>query len=186
LDTRWSELSDEDVTTAAPQVLADLMNIEGNPRHGDWRSEELGEVLRHQLEAPLVFDLGSFAAGESGRTTLPHDMATGEVSNFGALFLHPNPPLPLLQLTKRFAKTSDRREANPLPAEVAMVLYYAAIVAARLRHDARISRMSEQTLAEGTAWVLLQEWVTPPLRDLFVEAQARSPRDAGTRQSGLE
>jgi hypothetical protein len=141
---------------------------------GRWRPDELGEILRHQLEAPLLFDLGSSSSGthftdEQGAPVEPD--ASG-VSSFGELFLHPRPPLPMLRLTKRFAKTSDRRTANPLPEEVATVLYYAAIVAALLRHGERISRVSDSTLREGTDWVLEREWVGGPLRGLFEEARS--------------
>jgi hypothetical protein len=73
---------------------------------------------------------------------------------------------------EQLAKTSDRRSANPLPEEVATVLYYAAIAAALLRHGQRISRVSDATLREGTDWVLEQEWVAGPLRGLFVDARS--------------
>jgi hypothetical protein len=141
-----------------------------------WRPDELGEILKHQIEAPLVFDLGTvegqFTDDPSGPAEAAVESDASRVSSFGELFLHPRPPLPLLRLTKRFAKTSDRRKANPLPEEVATVLYYAAIVAALLRHGERISRVSDSTLGMGVDWVLQQPWVAGPLRGLFEEARA--------------
>ena len=185
VDTGRSEYCDDDLTTAAPHVLASLMNVEGDPRHGGWRSDELAEILRHQLEAPLLFDLSGVAGDGAGAASLARHVEEGQAWSFGALFLHPNPPLTMLRLTKRFAKTSDRRAANPLPPEVATVLYYAAILAALLRHNQRISGVNDKTLREGTEWVLGQAWVTGPLRELFREAQALPalapvvPPDAG-------
>jgi hypothetical protein len=148
---------------------------------GRWRPDELGEILKHQLEAPLLFDLGSSSSSSSSAAAASDEPGTpgmpgsrGDapgVSSFGELFLHPRPPLQLLRLTKRFAKTSDRRTANPLPEEVATVLYYAAIVAALMRHGERISRVSDATLRQGTDWVLERDWVGGPLRGLFEEAR---------------
>ena len=169
METWSSEFSDEDLLKAAPQVLATLMNTEGDPRHGDWQPEELGEILQHQLDAPLLFDLGSVDGGS--REPADGDNDAAEVRSFGALFNHPNPPLGLLRLTKDFAKMSDRRVANPLPAEVATVLYYAAIAAAVLRHEQWISRIGQQKFNDGVAWVLRQQWVVGSLRDLFLEFQ---------------
>jgi hypothetical protein len=174
LDTRWNGDGDGCLSTVAPRVLATLMTTESEVGgHGRWRPDELGEILKHQLEAPLLFDLGTTDGHTSDDPSAPVDSGVPPVSNFGELFLHPRPPLQLLRLTKRFAKTSDRRAANPLPEEVATVLYYAAIVAAQLRHGEQISRVSDSTLREGIAWVLAQDWVTDPLRGVFVEASDR-------------
>jgi hypothetical protein len=160
---------------------------------GRWRPDELGQILKHQLEAPLLFDLGTShdpATGGPARAAradedapVAADPGGTEVSNFGELFLHARPPLPLLRLTKRFAKTSDRRQTNPLPEEVATVLYYAAIVAALLRHGQRISRVSESTLREGVDWVLQQPWLSAALRGLFDEAHAAITPGAGPDES---
>jgi hypothetical protein len=179
LDNRWREYGGggggdrgSGLSTVAPRDLAALMTSDGNLPQACWRPDELGDILKHQLEAPLVFDLTTSDCQTTDRAPVAADVTVGQVSNFAGLFLHPRPPLQLLRLTKRFAKTSDRRPANPLPAEVATVLYYAAILAALLRHGERITRASDSTLRDGTAWVLAQAWVSEPLRGLFVEAQA--------------
>lgn len=184
MDTRWhGGDGDGCLSTVAPRVLATLMTTASDVgSRGRWRPDELGQILRHQLEAPLLFDLGTSdsqftdeqeapgAAAAAGAAAAESDAS--RVSSFGELFLHSRPPLQLLRLTKRFAKTSDRRAANPLPEEVATVLYYAAIVAALLRHGEHISRVSDETLREGTDWVLQREWVAGPLRGLFMEARS--------------
>jgi hypothetical protein len=188
LDTRWhggdgggGGGDDGCLSTVAPRVLATLMTTESDVgSQGRWRPSELGEILKHQLEAPLVFDLGTVDGplSDDPSPAAVDSADASRVSSFGELFLHPRPPLPLLRLTKRFAKTSDRRRANPVPEEVATVLYYAAIVAALLRHGERISRVSDSTLREGVDWVLEQEWVGGPLRRLFDEARAAIPPGA--------
>jgi hypothetical protein len=186
LGTRWhGEDGDGCLSTVAPRVLATLMTTESDVSgRGRWRPDELGEILKHQLEAPLVFDLGtSDSQATADDPPAATDPSGTRVSNFGELFLHARPPLQLLRLTKRFAKTSDRRQANPLPEEVATVLYYAAIVAALLRHGERISRVSDSTLREGVDWVLEQEWVTGLLRGLFEEARGAITPGAGPNES---
>jgi hypothetical protein len=184
LHERASDLTDEDLSRAAPEVLASLMNVEDHPTHGDWLPQELGQILQHQLDAPLLFDLSSIA--DPDRVSLVRHAESGTVRNFGALFCHRDPPLALLRLTKDFAKSSDRRRSNPLPAEVATVLYYAAIIAALLRHGERISRIGEETLREGARWVLRQHWVAEPLRDLFVEFLTTPREDAEVHGSDAE
>lgn len=153
-----------DLSGVAPKSLARLMGLGNDPQHWGWGRHELADVLRHQLHAPLLFDVNATAgAADEG----------GPVGCLDDLFRHPRPPLPLLRLTKDFAKVADQPPDGAVPAEVATVLYYAAIVAAFLRHGERISRLSDEQLSQGVAWGLGQPWLDETLAGLFKEAAWR-------------
>src|SRR5205823_4989142 len=100
----------------------------------------------------------------AGPAAGPADGKAPPLNSFGDLLSHPRPPLELLELTKEFAKTSDTRASSPLPPEVATVLYYAAIVAARLRHGAGITGLGARDLRDGIAWALRQPWLDGRVR----------------------
>jgi hypothetical protein len=155
-----------DLESQDPRALARLLNIDER-RQGRWTVDELGQVLVHQLSAPLLFDLASITS-TCPDLTLAKDLG-GQPASFGELFRHPQPPIELLQLVKEFAKTSDQRENCPLPSEVSTVLYYAAILSARLRLNEHISTLSPELLRDGIRWALNQPWLGP-IRELFVEA----------------
>ena len=81
--------------------------------------------------------------------------------------LHPSPPLELLQLAKEFAKSQRYAEEAVFPVEIASVLYYTAIVLARLRLGQRITEMDDARLRQGVQWCLQQPWIDPATRELF-------------------
>lgn len=154
-----------DLETEDPTVLAKLLDVmEGG--HKPWSHDELQQVLVHQLNAPLLFDLAGVAGGRTSDS--PNQERRNPPSSFGELFCHPQPPKRLLQLVKEFAKTSDQRKNSPLPPEISTVLYYAAIIAARLRLNERISALSDESLKKGIGWALEQPWLGP-IRPLFAE-----------------
>lgn len=133
-------------------------------------AQDLGEVLRGQLAARIVFDPSRLAtaANRDGAAD-----AAGSLRSLGDLLADPNPPLELLELTKEFAKASDGRSDAPLPPPVATVLYYAAILAALLRHGRRITRLPDRALRDGVAWALRRPWLDAGTRRLFREAAER-------------
>jgi hypothetical protein len=114
-------------------------------------------VLRHQLGAALREDLGRFAPASADPTP----------ATFGELLHHPDPPLELLEGVRRFAKAQRDQVGSALPEEVAAVLYYAAIVAARLRCRQRLSHLDDDALAAGLRWALGQPWLDDPTRTLL-------------------
>src|SRR4051812_49312419 len=115
-----------------PRSLATLLDVGGRDPNF-WMPEELKDVLRHQLQAPLLFDLKTVdrevRAAADGPASLPgwkrptpeRAPEVAPPASFGDLLQHPRPPLELLRLTKEFAKASDSRSDNPLPPEVATV-----------------------------------------------------------------
>src|SRR4051795_11531353 len=101
-----------------------------------WPSADLGEILRHQLDAPL----SSVLPGQ------PDAVRVGELLN------DPTPQVELLRDLKTFAKSADTRPDGPLPREVATALYYAAILAALVRGGDRITELDDAALRVGTEW----------------------------------
>jgi hypothetical protein len=158
-----------------------------DPNGGDsslWPSEELGNILRHQLEAPLVFDLGRIAPDWQRMQRLLDEGSEGgerPLNCFGDLFRHPRPPIELLQLTKEFAKGSRVDPDCPLPIEIATFLYYATLASSLVHHHHRMTRMDNDALRCGLRWVLEQPWIEADIRILFQEAVARI--DAGVGES---
>ena len=136
---------------------------------GGWREEELDKILRHQLAAPLAADLGSPAI--KAAADVPTGM--GWCATFRDLFEHPKPPLALLEQVKTFAKKCQGKPNGPLPAEVALVLYYGCIAAALLRHGRKMTELDSEAILGGTCWALGCPWLDDSMRRLFEEARGQ-------------
>ena len=125
-------------------ALASLFEVGSDTAGGAaWTDADRGPMLRHQLDQPY---------GETGAT-------------YRALLTMAGTPLPVLREIKDEAKAHLDDDAL-LPADVATVLYYAALAAAR-RSDASITKLSEAALTEGFRWCLAQEWVDDELHRNF-------------------
>jgi hypothetical protein len=134
-----------------------------------WRLEELAAILHHQLSAPVEFDLGTVEEGAGQRLTM---LTCGEgllLRSFADLLHHPHPPVELLQLTKQFAKACWQHPDSPLPAEVAMLLYFASIAVALARCGQRITSLGDEALRPVFDWFARQPWVDEATRSLLSE-----------------
>lgn len=160
--------------------LASLFAV-GDGVCGQWRPDELADVLRHQLDAPLTPDLAGLERGAAdpadpgGSDQLPGQLPgqAAAPGSFAELLCHPDPPIRLLVLAKRFFKAGEQRGDGALPAEVARLLYYAAIVAAGLRHGVRVTELSPEVVGNGARWALARSWLDDRLRGLFEEWMVR-------------
>ena len=134
-----------------------------------WTSSELGAILRHQLSAPVEFDLGQVAPQLATKLRTLASSQGLLLKSFADLLHHPDPPLELLDLTRSFSKALMTHPDSPLPREVATVLYYASILIARIRCGKRISGLGDDALKEGLQWALDQSWLDASTRQLFRE-----------------
>ena len=163
-----------DLYNSNPQQLASLLDVEEAAADVSkaWRPEELASVLRHQLAVPLAEDLGEpvLALGRELESSGGYQGLASQT--FGDLLRAPAPPVEALQLVKRFAKAGRAQHGALLPPEVATALYYAAILVARHRCDARITGLEDGTIAEGRGWILAQPWIDPDVKSLVAEPQA--------------
>lgn len=133
-----------------------------------WSPEDYEPLLAHELRTPLRDELDRLARDPALPTA---DKAWLEKS-FAELFMHPEPPVPLLWEVKDFAKT-QRLLGGHLPQEVATVLYYAAVAVALCRRGERISSLTDSELVKGIEWVLARDWVHRKLKGVFTDARRR-------------
>jgi hypothetical protein len=149
-----------DLRGTNPVNLAKLLAFNAQP---PWSDDDLAAILRHQLQLPLQGELAPSIEGAS---------AADLRQTFGELLTSALPCLPLLRAAKEFAKANRSDPDALLPGEVATVLYYAAILSARLRWRARISELGPPDLLGGIDWALSRPWLAPPLANLFREARS--------------
>jgi hypothetical protein len=122
-----------------------------------WTTDELCKALRLQLSYLVPQAM-------AGTHAIP--------ITFGQLLTHPTPDVGLLRRLKDWAKPMMVRDDAELPREVAGVLYFAAVAAARLRcPDWPISDLSPSGILKGTNWALGREWLDASLIPLFDETR---------------
>jgi len=158
-----------DLSKSDPAALARMMDLDTGTKH-DWQPDELGSILRHQLDSPLGLDLGNFAPESKGTLDALRPSASIPLNTFGDLLRHPHPPLEVLKLTKEFAKANRNNPQSTLPPEIATVVYFAAIVVALMRCGQRITALDDQALRQGVEWIVAQPWIDELSRSLFREA----------------
>jgi len=126
---------------------------------GAWRPGDAADALRHQLAAPLDAAAPAGPAGPPPRTYAD------------LLMRDTDPPAEQLRRVKDWAKPFMSRDDGEVPREVAGVLYFAAILAARLRRQ-RISGLPDDRLRQAALWALRLPWLDPGLAVVFQGAAA--------------
>ena len=148
--------------------LAKLMDL-GHAGQRLWRTEELGAILRHQLSAPVQFDLAGIDQALAGKLRNLTEAEGLLLQSFSDLLHHPAPPVELLILLKDFAKACRNHPDSPLPQEIATLLYLASIAVAMMRACQRITALDDEALRDGVQWLVDQTWVDDRTGSLFRE-----------------
>jgi len=132
--------------------LASLMRVEDI---GDAASlaDDLGEILKHQLDADLAVDLPAIGTRRSLR-----DVMTDQ-----------QPPLDVVLAVKELGKALRTSKEHLLPREVGTVIYLAAVSVARARLGKRISSISDAALHRRLGWALAQPWIDAAVRSVCRE-----------------
>ena len=167
-----------------PLAISTLLELGGSPRHC-WRPNELDKMLRHHLAAPLHLSLGVLSA-EVAHRLRESGPGVDRMMTLGQLLEHPEPPVELLKLVKRFAKLCKSDPDNPLPSEIVMLLYYASIAAAMTRTKTQITDLPARPLRRGMKWVSTQPWISSELRTLFTSALAQLETHPRTETGPVE
>lgn len=162
--------------------LGQILDSAQSDRH--WHPDELGAVLRHQLESPIEFEIAldrhplvtvDVPEGSAG----DEDISSQGLLTVGKLLRNPHPPVAMLEQLKVFAKAQAVDPDHVIPQEIAVSLYYAAIVAALLRCDSRITELDTESLQFGLTRLLECTWLDEMTRGLFAQglgALSNSPQ----------
>ena len=161
-----------DLNQSISSGLGKLMSLSGS-NAGAWSNEDLASILSHQLRVPLAVDLTQVDAPEPARRELAARIARNPDETFAAVLFSPNPPLEILSTIKDFAKLLRSGPDAPIPAEVATMIYYAAIAAALAQKNHRLSELGDAELRKGLDWARGRKWIDATMRELLDTACAR-------------
>lgn len=177
--------SHQSMISGTLEQLARIIRLD-ETTSGHWTEQDLQAMLRHQMDAPLEFDLSSVElvpAKQQTRSRALEDAARARVRTFAELFKHPAPPLALLKLAKDFFKGQAGSSVKRLPEqELAYLFYLLSIVTARVRLQTTISRLNDRDLIKATDWCLARAWIDKKTRQILLVAKrelaAKSARQA--------
>ena len=161
-------MKDDEVHNSDPQSLTHMMNLDAGGQDL-WGPEELGEILEHQLAAPLECDLDSLDKRLVRRLKEINSAGGTPLVSFGDLLHHPSPPVEFLELTKRFAKICRSDRHSPLPSEIATILYFSSIVVAMTKCGRRITKMDDRSVQYSLNWAIRQPWLDDSTRKILEE-----------------
>ena len=153
------------------QRLLQIIGVNENTAT-EWALTDIASIFRHQMNAPLDFDLS--AEGPQGATagSTPIEGDNRGITTFGELFRHPAPPIELLKLSKGFFKRIvATHPKNSAEHQVAYVSYLLSVILARRCHGKRISDLKDSTLITGLDWALTQTWVEKSIHKVLRDAR---------------
>jgi hypothetical protein len=152
-----------------PTALLAMLNMSGKSPHV-WLPQELAAILRHELQAPLALALGAYAAEADNMIRQLSD-TNPPPESLESVLLQPRPSVEILNVVKKFAKSSSLEGVEDgMPREIALLLYFLSIALARARCQTRLSELPDEAVMNGLQWMLGQNWVADSIRSLASEA----------------
>ncbi|UCD52918.1 MAG: hypothetical protein JSW27_09810 [Phycisphaerales bacterium] len=133
--------------------------------------ETLRALLREQLmcvepKGSLLRDtLAMMMDRAAGRPGLSRERPLGEI------LLQPHSDMNLLEAIKDASKTLSVTLDSQTETALARTVYFAAIAAALVHHDVKITQNSYDVLAESVATLKDKPWMAAELAELFAQAQ---------------
>lgn len=163
------EPSNHTIFLSGPAGLARLL-AQDQTKQPVWAPEEMRAMWQHQLSAPIEADLSTVQSRGSSLLRRAPEAEPFLAKTFGQLLHHRQPPLPLLKLTKEFAKQTIQDAEDPQLKEIAAALYYTSYAAALVRCGERLGGMNEPELRGGFEWALGRTWMDEATKALMQEA----------------
>ncbi|PWU21947.1 MAG: hypothetical protein C5B50_00475 [Verrucomicrobia bacterium] len=164
------------VSSSTPDQMAKLLKVDPKTSEA-WGPDDLRVMVRHQLSAPLDFDLSPSepATGQEKRfsdtLTVARELGT---RTFSDLYFSPAPPIELLKEAQKFFKRNLSACAKDSPEwKVAYLFYLLSIVVARIQHRANTSKLQDRDQLRGIDSALAWPWVDAQVRRLLEEGKSR-------------
>ena len=153
------------------QNLFSLGTAEPDPADKEGDNEKMAGLLREQLtcvlpEHSLLFDALVMMMEQQGYDTQPlagkplRQVLSGPGSDIG-----------LLRAIKECSKTLVCTLDSEVEMALATTIYYAALAAALVHHDKKITHNSYEKLDESFALLVEKKWMAEELAALFSQAQ---------------
>jgi hypothetical protein len=169
--------SSQAVFKSSAAQLAKIMSLD-ETTPDVWSEQDLAAMLRHQMTAPLNFDLSSFemkaARAEDRRKTLA-SATKQRIKSFEDLLFHREPPLELLKLSKEFFKRRLQKCKKDSPEWNLAYLFYLLSILAAGDHASKVSSLTSNELRIGMKWVMKQQWANNSIRELMNERGREFP-----------
>jgi hypothetical protein len=145
----------------------------------EWNEADLAAMLRHQLAAPLAFDLAAPALPNVDRPLRDQALQAAKkmgIKSFRDLLTQPKPPLELLKLVKDLFKHHAGASSKRRPEqEVAYLMYLLTILVARTRLGCEITQLTKTDLRRGYEWAASRPWVDDENKALFASGASHLP-----------
>jgi DNA-directed RNA polymerase specialized sigma24 family protein len=134
-----------------------------------WNADDLGPILRHQLDMPLQVLLSGDPSAWAKLSELRHKVEP-PIKNVRELIRHARPPLELLRAVKHWSKRHIASQDQTLPGEVALVLYLTTIAVAWRRHGKLITSTKQAQVKNRLATILNHAWLADDVREEISKA----------------
>jgi len=161
------------VSDCSSSRLLHLINL-NESNSDEWQPDDMVAMLDHQYRAPLAFDLSAVETGRREAKARDQSLTQGaaaRIKTFEDLFFHPEPPLPLLKLTKEFFKQrTQTHKKDSAEWQLAYLFYLLSILVSRMR-GANISALSAGELVDAIKWGSSRGWVDEKTKALLVSAR---------------
>ncbi len=167
-------MKDDTTYGLSPEKLGRLLAMglkNGDAEDGLGSGHTTGEVLQDMLSRELPLD-PTIPDSVPAVLNPPCDElipATG--STIRDILLSSRTDLAVVKTVKDYGKQLARRGGSEAAQAAATVLYYAAIAAALVFHQHKISQHSYQKLDKAFTELEQKPWVSPELKGLFQKAQ---------------
>lgn len=137
----------------------------------------MGAMVQHQMSAPLQIELerlGLPMAEQQGLAAALSEATRASITTVGDLFQNPEPPLKLLELSKSLFKQRIAKAPKESPQHrLYYVFYLLSIVAARVRQNTNISKLTDTQQLQAIDSMSKRAWIGEAARELLAAAREK-------------